>query len=222
MFRPFKVYPPKKMVKGGHAANPLNMGSVLFVWGFSLNRNCCLGNRKRQCFNGDVLECLCFKLIPTNYKLQNTTSNKITAFWHKSLVATPVASMKSHADSHFCWCKSTKLYIPNVLDIVPERYLDAPILVKLRKFLSNFLSGVYIYCWFKKELRGSLYSITTATCLFTKRLNVSCVFVFCLCFQTLTVRKTHETSSYIFRGIVGHRGACRQTTCWSDVTPHPP
>jgi len=31
MFRPFKVYPPKKMVKGGHAANPLNMGSVLFV-----------------------------------------------------------------------------------------------------------------------------------------------------------------------------------------------
>ena len=137
MFRPFKVYPPKKMVKGGHAANPLNMGSILFVCGFSLNRNCCLGHRKWQCFNGDVLECLCFKLI--------------------------VASMKSHVDSLFCWCKSTKLYIPNVLDIVPERYLDAPIFVKLRKFLSNFLSGVYIYCntpkcWFKKELRGSLYN----------------------------------------------------------------
>ena len=176
---------------------------------------------QRACFGVSLFQIDTYKLQTTKtIEKKNTISNKITTFWHTSLVATPVASMKSHADSLLCWCKSTKLYIPNVLDIVPERYLDAPILVKLRKFLSNFLSGVYIYCWRKKSF-VVLY-ITTATCLFTKRLNVSCVFVFCLCFQTLTVRKTHETSSYIFWGIVGHRGACRQTTCWSNVTPHPP
>lgn len=114
---------------------------------------------QRGCFGVSLFQIDTYKLqTPKTIEKKNTISNKITTFWHKSLVATPVASMKSHADSLLCWCKSTKLYIPNVLDIVPERYLDAPILVKLRKFFSNFLSGVYIYCWFKKELRASLYN----------------------------------------------------------------